>query len=185
MNILSQIWAWIKANDKALLVVFAIIVGIYALFEYTSKDNENKANNTSRFVELYSSAPMITARMDLRIFMENPEIRAQNYKTYNEAVKSKIDDEKLLRSVFSHLGFFDSLSTCVDNSVCDDNSACRYFFKDSQSFLEDMHPILIELSIRANEPVDLLLKHFAHDICRCKFRAYCSTVNSSDCAVFR
>src|SRR4051812_25380763 len=113
MSILSQIWAWIKANDKALLVVFATIAGLYALFEYVTKDNENKSNSTARFVELYSSVPMITTRMDLRIFMEAPEIRALDYKTYNDAVKSKIGDEKLLRSVFSHLGFFDSLSICI------------------------------------------------------------------------
>jgi hypothetical protein len=178
--IVSRIWTWIAANDRTLLVVFGAVAGVYALVVYTIKANYDKTIETVKFVELYASPPILTARMDLRAFMNSSEIRQLNDDTYPAFVKSKIDDDKLVRNVFTHLGFFDALSFCVENDVCAKGLACQHFFDDGQAFIENMRPLLAELSDLS--PIDISLKHFVHDHCIDEFHGYCKkTPVSHDC----
>jgi hypothetical protein len=183
--IISRIWEWIGANERTLLVVFSVAAGLYALFEYRTNANSARAIETGKFVQLYTSAPMLSARLDLDIIMRSPEIRSSNVNTYSDILKSKDGDEKLIRSVFTHLGFFDELSICVENNVCAQELSCQYFFNDAQTFIENVRPIINDISEREQVSVDVLLRRFAHDHCSTRFRNYCSTVRSSDCTVFR
>jgi hypothetical protein len=178
--IISRIWTWTAANDRTLLVVFAAVAGLYALFEYTMKTYSDKEIETGKFVELYTAAPMLNARLDLDVIMRNPAILSAKPETYNDVLKSIEDnDQKLIRSVFTHLGFFDSLSICVENNICAKTLACQYFFDDCQAFIENTRPILNSVSERTIN----LLSRFAHVHCIAEFRAYCSGVNSPDCAM--
>jgi len=179
--IVSRIRKWIAANDRTLLVVFGVVAGLYALFEYWTKANYDKTVETAKFVQLYASAPILTARLDLRAFMNSSEILELTPSTYPTFIKSKINDDKLVRNVFTHLGFFDALSFCVENNVCAKELACQHFFEVGQAFIENMRPLLNELS--ESPPVDISLKRFAHDHCIAEFHVYCSRVPSSDCAI--
>lgn len=186
-SFLLSVWSFLKDNDRPLLILFALVGGIYTLIEFRSKVNSDKELATSRFVEAYGAAELLKARIDFNAFMNSAEVRALRPGTYDAYMQGKTDDERVFRDVESLLTFFDSLSVCAISNSCSQDTSCRYFFTDVEGFIKNTRPILAELSRRDNEPVDQLIRKFAHDICREHLKTYCIFTNfaGKDCSALR
>lgn len=184
---LSAFWKFLGTNDKQILLLFAAFGGVYTLIEYNSKRSSEEDTATSRFVELFGSSEIMRARIDFATFLNSQEIRRLTLDTYDNAMKEKIDDDKIFRNVAVQLAFFDSLSICVNSGKCSTATACQYFFRDTQAFIQNTKPIISELSRRYNEPTDRLLRSFAHGKCKEQHKNYCQIISFSgnDCLPYR
>jgi len=183
----QSVWSFLKDNDRSILVLFAIVGGIYTLVEFHSKIISDKELATARFVENYSSSELLKARIDFETFMYSDEVSALCKNTYDAYMQTKVHDERILRDIETQLAFFDSLSLCAISNACSQETACLYFFDDVEAFIKDTRPILTELSKKYKDPVDRLIRKFAHEVCHEQMKTYCLSVNfaGKDCASLR
>jgi hypothetical protein len=126
---LEVAWQWIKDNDRALLVCFAFVGGIYALFEYWGHVKTEREQEVARFVELQGSPHIMAARVALDSFMNTPEVQALNAGTYDSYVAKQITNQPLVTAILTQLNFFDALYLCVEGHQCSRDLACRYFLR--------------------------------------------------------
>jgi hypothetical protein len=186
---IAKAWEWIGKNDKQLIVCFAFVGGLYALFEYWSHQSADQEQEVARYVVLQGSTQVAGARAKLEVMMNAPDVSVLTKETYAEFFERKYLDQETVGYVLVELNFFDSLSICVDSGRCSQQLACRYFFSDAQGFLQNFRPLLAKLQVRDNLEATVYLKRFAHQNCNREIRQYCRSpmirFRSEDCVRFR
>jgi hypothetical protein len=184
-----ELWEWIGKNDKQLIVCFAFIAGMYALFEYWSHQSSDQEQEVARYIVLQGSAHVAQARAKLELLMNDSEISSLTKETYAQFFEKKYANQEVLGNLLVELNFFDSLSICVESDRCSRKLACKYFFSDAEGFLQNFRPLLAKLQVRDNIGPTVYLKRFAHNHCHEAMRQYCKSpminFRSEDCVKFR
>jgi hypothetical protein len=184
-------WRWIGRNDKQLVICFALIAGLYALFEYRSHEDAEREHEVARYVQLQGAEHIASARSKLEALMNGTAVSGLNNDTYGPFFENLINDRDTVAAVLVELKFFDSLDLCVDSSRCSKELACKYFFLDAEGFLQNFRPLLLKLQVRDILDTDstAYLRQFAHHHCHADLKRYCSSglinFRSVDCKPFR
>src|SRR5258706_11330824 len=126
--IMALVWDWLGKNDKQLLICFALIGGLYALFEYWSHKDGDREQEVARYVQLQGAEHVSAARSKLEVLMNGPAVSGLKKETYGPFFENLITDRETVAAVLVELKFFDSLALCIDGNRCSKQLACKYFF---------------------------------------------------------
>src|SRR5262249_6916275 len=94
--IIERSWSWLAENDKQLLICFALIGGLYALFEYWSREDSEREQEVARYVQLQGEEHVASARAKLEVLMNGPEVSALKKETYGPFFEKLISDQDIL-----------------------------------------------------------------------------------------
>jgi hypothetical protein len=188
-QLIKAVWKWTGEYDKQLIVSFALVGGLYALFEYQSNKNGEREREVVRYEQLQGADHVAAARATLEVLMNRPSVTALKKETYGPYFENLISDQQTVEAVLIELKFFDSLSMCVDSDRCTPKLACKYFFQDAEGFLQNFRPLLLKLQVRdiLDNDSTTFLRKFAHEHCNANLQEYCNSqlINhmSVDCAI--
>jgi hypothetical protein len=133
-----KLWTWIGGNHEQLKVVFAIIAGLYVFNEYMDKVKEARLTKSLEYVKRFKEPEIATARDKLDEFWNSKPIeewqKVLNRDNYDE-LAPKLIEKGGLRNHVRVLGtFYRELGLCLQSKMCDQASACLYFFTEMQAF---------------------------------------------------
>jgi hypothetical protein len=150
----SVLWRWIRDNVEPLKVIFAVLAGIFALFEYKSKDYIDRVKNSSDVVDKYFASDEYKALLKIEEFqlsdgyikkqnqLAQKVISSQEFRVFvaNE-IKKKYSAE-FLRAIRG----MKAVSTCAIQGRCEPLSICMYLSQPMEDFRCDFREVVAELS---------------------------------------
>jgi hypothetical protein len=139
---------WINLIGQCIL----IIGGLGAVYQYFDVKQENRVKETMAQLQVFNSDPLLATRLKLGNVWES--YQAPLSQLNQHAVKSDQDKARiqativmpiihqyqLRRDIDSLVDFFDNLSICIQNRICDGKVARAFLGSYAQSFYELHQP---------------------------------------------
>jgi hypothetical protein len=150
----SSPWRWIRENVEPLKVIFAILAGIFALFEYKSKDYVDRVKNSSDTVDKYYASDEYKALLKVQEFqwsdayiakqtqLTQKNISSEQFRLFvADGIKNKYSAE-FLKAVRG----MKAVSICAIQGRCEPLSICMYLSQSMQDLRCDFREVIAELS---------------------------------------
>src|SRR5947209_1119550 len=128
-SLLCHSWNWTGANAEQIKIAFAVVAAMFVLQQYLVSVSDAAIKRTLEFQSRYSTGDVAAAHLDLDLLLLSPA----NKKMLDQAVdpSSKITEfvqaNKLERSVLVMTDFYSQLTTCVQQGICQLETACAVF----------------------------------------------------------
>jgi hypothetical protein len=150
----SRVWRWIRENVEPLKVIFAILAGLFALFEYKSKDYVDRVKNSSDVVDKYYASDEYKALLKVQDFqwsdayvakqtqLAQNNISSQQFRQFvAEGIKRNYSADfiKTVRGM-------KAVSICAIQGRCEPLSICMYLSQSMQDLRCDFREVIAELS---------------------------------------
>ena len=169
----SGLWAWIRANVEPLKVMFAVLAGLFALFEYKSKDYVDRVKNSSELIEKYFASDEYKALVKIQEFQFS-----EVYVTKQDQLTKKTISSQEFRSFLvgevkgKYSGDFlkatrgmKSISVCAIQGRCEPLSICMYLSQSMQDFRCDFREVIAELSTTNGSCIIDEINYFLDNFC--------------------
>jgi len=141
---MNRILSFIKRAEKYFTIIIiavpAIWAAIWAYHEYRTVQYNRRVANSMKYVEHYNKSEVLAARYaiwgpwlkpnKLMWLRENKDDRDK----WNEETEQFITQNELYKEFYILLNFFNEIGTCVNNRLCDTESACSMFYGDAMAF---------------------------------------------------
>jgi len=135
-------------------LTFGAVLGFV---EYRANQDKARVTETLKFVERDSKPPISTIRLRLEDFWFSRAAEMKQILSRSDKPSADLDSEwrafvinglqenKLTRDARILLEFYEALSICVENSVCDKKTALDFFGKTVSSFYNLHRPYIDNL----------------------------------------
>jgi len=147
-NFLSRLWKWVGSNHEQVAILFAVVAGAYVLFEYKSKESEETVKRAMEFQARYGQKEILEARVKLHGYLLGEQFQkdyaAAKAKGGNAKMTELIRSHGLEPSVYVLVDFYDQVTTCVENDLCDKKTACAIFKEPITSLASNYHGLFDE-----------------------------------------
>jgi hypothetical protein len=127
---IKAFWSWLGKNHEQLTISFAVVAGLYVIFEYRSNATDTDIKRTLELQARFGQKELIEARYKLESYWLNPQSQIdldQAGGTKNEKLTKVIMDHKLDGSVFLLADFFGQVATCIKEKICHLETTCAVF----------------------------------------------------------
>ena len=121
-------------------VIGVITAGVWSINEYIDNGIKNRTQETLKYVHIFNSGEMFKAQRNVasRWNKEAGKIKALREAGDEEAladfVVSVASKEEMFHDIWLIIDFFESLATCVSQSLCEKNSALSFFGDRAKRF---------------------------------------------------
>lgn len=139
---------WINLIGQCIL----IIGGLGAVYQYFDVKQENRVKETMAQLQVFNSDPLLATRLKLGNVWESYQaqllqLKQREFKSEQDTalIQGKIvipiiQQRQLRRDIDSLVDFFDNLSICIQNRICDGKVARAFLGSYAQSFYELHQP---------------------------------------------
>jgi hypothetical protein len=127
---MSKGWEWLGANNDQVTIVFALIAGLYVLFEYQANEADTRVNRSLELQARYSQSELLAARQQLEAFWLSEESKQALDQAPGDAAEKitfVVRARKLDPHVFLLADFLGQVALCVKSDLCDAKTACDAF----------------------------------------------------------
>lgn len=176
-------WSWFGRNEVQIKIIFAIVAAMYVVFEYRMNVWDDKISRTLDYIKQYNSGEILEASVSLNSFWISDE--ATNFFTnvtpenYTREIIMLIIEKQWYDEIYKLHNFYSDLSMCANNSICDVDTACEFFFDDIQSFRETYRVFLEDVSGKWGEDISSEVQTFVKTRCQTQFKSYCTELPES------
>lgn len=137
----------------------AIVAAVWGYFEYLDRKAEGRVAETLKFIDRFDRSPVWDARR--RIFTvwhrATGDVIRILTKEYTEPkwrkfVNELVENNEIEIDVQTLIDFYESLNICIDEGICDGETAFA-FFGEKASLFRNQHFVYLErLRIKLNDP---------------------------------
>jgi hypothetical protein len=166
-------WRWIRENVEPLKVIFALLAGMFALFEYKSKDYIERVKSSSDVVDKYFASDEYKALVKIQEFqfsdayIEKQDQLAQKalssaqFRSFvAEEIKNRYSSDflKAARGM-------KAVSMCAIQGRCEPLSICMYLSQSMEDFRCDFREVVAELSAKNGSCLIDEINYFLDNSC--------------------
>lgn len=180
--VLGALWTWIGDNEKQIKLVFALVAGVYAFYQYNAHVEATRVERVLSYSTQAHEGEVSKAMQELQAFYSGESysqwVSTTTAATYNKSLFEELQRRALNSRVYHLLGFYGSLASCVEAGLCEKDVACQIFFEEIQGFRENYraHLDLWEKELGDRSVRDIHV--FAQKSCKATFTAYCASLNN-------
>lgn len=134
----------IKTWFEILALLAAVIGGCLAFAEYKSKLKSDKIKATLEFLQRYNSGHIATSRKKLLSAWlkhgSNTHEAAVSDAAWDELLSKVLKGGCITTEIFDLIYFYEEVELCIDQAICDPESAIAYFANDAHIFFNGHFP---------------------------------------------
>src|SRR5262245_36000670 len=130
---LKASWRWLAANKEQLTILFALVAGGTALYQYLESVDDGRKKETLKYVEWYQDERVGKARQEIFAAMDGSAYAD----AANKASAKPPDLEPLKQFVkaiemqmLTLTEHYMNLTACVDAGICHEKLACQFYRDD-------------------------------------------------------
>lgn len=146
-------WSWVKDNSDQIKIAFALAAGLYAVFEYRSKDYGDRVKNSSDAIEKFQQSSQNKSLAALETFWAD-DLASKRRELSAGTLSSKDYHKAVLEGTKSRhrgdvtgaLQGLKSVSICVIQGRCEPITVCHSLAQRIQDFRCNFRDILAELT---------------------------------------
>lgn len=181
------VWNWIGKNEKQLTILFAMIAGLYVLYEYRLSVHASKVERAMAYVERGRSGEVQTDLHDLREFSwklaDSGDLKGVAPKDYSAEFARRLAGAGMVGRVDRVMEHYQDIATCVDAELCDAAVSCQLLFGEMQDFQENYRALLDAWRDRGGDTGPVQIAAFLKNQCVEERTKYCREVpRSVDCS---
>jgi len=169
----KSFWPWIRENVEPLKVILVILAGMFALFEYKSKDYVERVKNSSDVVDKYFASDEYKALLKIEGF----EFSAA-YVTKQNQLTQKIISSQQFRSFVANeiknnysaeflkaIRGMKTVSICAIQGRCEPLSVCMHLSQSMQDFRCNYREVIADLSATNGSGIIDEINYFLDNSC--------------------
>jgi hypothetical protein len=165
MTILSSLWDWVKKTAALLPVVFGVVYGV---IQYERSKLDGQIKQTLSLYDKFNSSPFTNYREKISDAMEEMLASRKSNETsdsFTSIVRKIVKEENVKRSLNMMLDFFDGLTACIDNEICDSDSAKQLFQARANEIYVNFYPHIKDIrNVNQSDEYGQGLFHIARHI---------------------
>ena len=146
----ARSWVWIGANKDTLTIVFAVLAGATALYQYLQSVEDGRKKETLKYVERSQDQRVADSRSAIARSLLDASLRLEFDSAVKAANAVPRDVQPIDRFVVNqHLDgpiivlveHYTNLAGCVDAAICDRSIACSFFAQDIRALNNTFRPM--------------------------------------------
>jgi hypothetical protein len=167
-----SLWQALDRHAEPIKILSGLIVGLFVLFEYLDRQEDDRVNRALDYVRIYRSQDLMDARFSYDPAISyvagerqlSPRIRDGQGESLESGVVVVLDQaadkdrqppqvsatdtvlfEKQLRDMHTLQNFYRPVTYCAVSELCDPEVVCKNFFPDVQNFKAKYSEIFADL----------------------------------------
>lgn len=140
---LREAFVWLNTHSGGAGVILTIGGALYLYFaEYRPAQHERAVAETLKYIERLQRDPLLQARADVDSVLLRDDVQtsmiavrdvrpnAERYRKEDEILSGAIrSSPRLQTAILALRDLYTSVSQCVQTEICDEETACRFFYK--------------------------------------------------------
>jgi len=134
----QKIWEWLGRNHVQIKLIFTVIVGFWVVLEYYSNLKQTKIEHSLMYIKRYQEKKVLNARTALDVpWIQQEKLESIKKSSKAEWSKKATDIAKNNKfiDVYILISFYQEMSVCAENDVCDSKTLCSFFYEDVDAFI--------------------------------------------------